>query len=311
MSSWAQVFRGLLAFGFALALGTGCARKTKAAPESGVVAWVNGEPIERAQFEHELPRTAEGEPLSAEQLAPVKRALLDTLIDRALLLQAAQARGILPTQEEVNRRMLRLSSDYSGSEFDEALTREQLTAAELKQKTAALLTIEKLFQEHVYPRIGVTEAELRAYFSEHAREFQQPEEVRAAQIVVADLTEAKRLQAQLKAGKHFADLAQKYSLSPDAKVGGDLGYFPRGVMPPQFDEVAFRLGIDQISEVVPTEYGFHLFKVLDKRPARTRNFAEARQEVEQRLVKEKRTQAEKDFIAELRKKAVLKVNEGK
>jgi peptidyl-prolyl cis-trans isomerase D len=137
--------------------------------------------------------------------------------------------------------------------------------SELKQKTAQLLAIEKLFEQHVYPRVAITEEELRDYYEANKDRLAEPEQVRAAQIVVKGLDEAKRIQVQLQQGKKFADLARKYSLSADAKVGGDLGFFPRGVMPEKFDLVAFNLKEGQISDVVESEFGFHIIQLTGVR----------------------------------------------
>jgi len=136
-----------------------------------------------------------------------------------------------------------------------------------------------------------------------------PEQVHAAQIVVKGLDEAKRVQAQLKAGKKFADLARRYSLSADAKVGGDLGFFPRGQMPPAFDAVVFSLRPGQVSDVVSTDYGFHLFRVIELKPARKRDFTEVRKQVEARIVKVKQAEAQESFEKELQAKAKIWVNE--
>jgi peptidyl-prolyl cis-trans isomerase C len=211
--------------------------------------------------------------------------------------------------EEVDRRVMRVSSDYPAEGFSEALSQGQLTLAELKQKTLQLLSIEKLFEQHVYPRVAVTEEELRDYYEARKDELAEPEQVRASQIVVKGVDEARRIQAQLKEGKKFADLARKYSLSADAKVGGDLGFFRRGVMPEKFDEVAFSLGVGQTSDVVETEYGFHLFKVVERRPARKKELNEVRKQIETKLLEEKRSRAQADYLKALKDRAQIQVSE--
>jgi peptidyl-prolyl cis-trans isomerase C/foldase protein PrsA len=80
-------------------------------------------------------------------------------------------------------------------------------------------------------------------------------------------------------------------------------------MPPAFDEVVFKLGVGQVSDVVSTEYGYHLFRVLERKPARKREFAEVRQLVEAKLLEQKRTEAQESFEKELRDKAQVQVNE--
>ncbi len=104
-------------------------------------------------------------------------------------------------------------------------------------------------------------------------------------------------------------LAREHSLSPDARQGGDLGFFPRGVMPPPFDEVCFSLKPGQLSGVVRSSYGFHLFKLLEKRPARRRPLEEVAPSIAARLLAERRAAAEAQLVAGLRAKAAIAIDE--
>lgn len=290
-----------------------CRGEQKPKEDLNVIATVNGEVLSKADFEHELQRelsSMEGvTPQSPDQLDVARRTLLDTLVERMVLLQAARAANIVVTPEEVDRDVLRISSDYPAEGFEEALAQGKLSMAELKQRTQTMLAIQKLFQSQVYARAGVTEDEITDYFNAHSEVFQQPEQVHALQIVVKGLDDAKKVQQQLRSGKKFQDLARKYSLSADAKVGGDLGFFPRGVMPPAFDEHCFKLGVNQVSDVVETEFGYHLFKVVEKKPAEKKALIDVRGEIEQKLLQEKRANAQREYVKELRQKAVIKVNE--
>lgn len=295
------------------ALGAGgCNKPPREEPDANVVATVNGEVLSRAEFEQELWRelaSAEAPERTPEEVEPFKRALVDTLVKRMLLLQEARQYNLSVTPDEVDRRMLRLSGDYPTDNFSDALAQGQLSLAELRAREANRLLIEKLFANHVYARVAVTEEELRAHYTAHEKEFHEPEQVHAAQLVVKGLDEARRVQAQLKAGKKFADLARRYSLSADAKVGGDLGFFPRGQMPPAFDEVVFALRPGQVSDVVSTEYGYHLFRVIEFKSARKRDFAEVRSQVEARVMKLKQEEAHEAFEKALQDKAKIWINE--
>jgi len=296
----------------ALAL-AGCPEQAKPGLEASVIATVNGAVVSRTDFERELSRelqALEGSPpRTPEQIEPYKQALLETLVERTLLLQAAREAQILVSPEEVDRRVLALASEYPAESFDSALAQGQTTRTELTRTTRTQLTIEKLFAARVYARMAVTEDAIRREFEEKASEFQEPESVHAQQIVVKGLDEAKRLQSQLYAGKKFSELARRYSLSPDAKVGGDLGFVSRGVMPSQFDDVLFRLGVGQVSDVISTDYGFHLFKVLEKKPPRKKELIEVRATIEQRLLARLKEEGQREFVKGLRVKADVKVND--
>lgn len=289
-----------------------CPEQVRPKTDANAVATINGEVVTKAEFEVELSRELQAmegvPPRTPEQTEPFKQALLETLIERAVLLQAAKTAQVSVTPDEVDRRVLALASEYPAESFDAALAQGQTTRTELERKTREQLIIEKLFDKEVYARVAVTEDAIRRYFDEHTAEFTEPEKVRAAQIVVKGLDDAKKLQQQLWAGKKFPDLARRYSLGPEARVGGDLGWFPRGVMPGQFDEQVFKLPVGQVSEVVSTDYGFHLFKVMEKKPARKRELAEVRGAIEKKLLTELREKAQKDYVKSLRAVAVVAVN---
>jgi peptidyl-prolyl cis-trans isomerase C/foldase protein PrsA len=297
----------LIVVSVVVVLGTGCPREQKAKQDPNVIATVNGEVIARADFERLLAREAQAmegnAPRTPAQVEPFKQALLDTLVERALLLQAAKVANIEVTTEEVDRRVLALSSEYPAGTFDEALAKSQTSRDAHRRSTRVQLTIEKLFAQEINARVAVTEEQLRRYYDEHVAEFTEPEQVHAQQIVVKGLDEAKRVQQQLWQGKKFPDLARRYSLSPDARVGGDLGFFARGTMPPAFDEVVFKLSVGGTSEVVSTEYGFHLFRVVEKKAARKRELVEVRALIEERLLTQLRADAQRAYVEGLKAKA--------
>ncbi len=290
-----------------------CSPQQTPKQDPNVVVTVNGEVVPKAEFELELGRESQAmEGIAShtrEQIEPYKQTLLATMIERLVLLQTARAAQVTVTPEEVDRRMLALASEYPAGTFDDVLAQTHTSRSELMRKTREQLIIEKLFQEQVFARVAVTEDQIRRYFDEHADEYAEPEQVHAQQIVVKGLDEAKKVQQLLWQGKKFGDLARRYSLSPDAKVGGDLGFFKRGEMPPVFDEVVFKMSPNQVSEVVSTDYGFHLFKLIEKKPARKRELAEVRAQVEQKLVERLRGERQREYVANLRAKANVKVNE--
>jgi peptidyl-prolyl cis-trans isomerase C len=299
-----------------LALGSlvgGCSRHGPPDLDPAMVALVNGEGIPRAEFERELTLAFEipegATPPAPDQLLALKQTVLQGLVDRQLLLQDARSKGLVVSPEAVQRAVARLRSEYPRERFREALSQGQLTEAEFERKTAAQLTVEKLVDEVVYERVAVTEEELQGYLDAHASEFQEPEQVHAAQIVVKEVDDARRLREELRRGARFGELARAHSLSADARVGGDLGWFPRGVMPAEFDKVAFSLQPGQISDVVTSEYGFHLFKVLDRRPARKKDLAQVRREVELRLLRDKKQRAQATYVKGLRERASIRTND--
>ncbi|MBE2250403.1 MAG: peptidyl-prolyl cis-trans isomerase [Myxococcus sp.] len=296
-----------------LLLLTACSQQQKPQQDGNVIATVNGEVIGKADFERELSRESQAmegaAPRSPEQIEPFKQALLETMIERLALLQAARDAQVQVSPEEVDRRVLALTSEYPAGTFDTALAQSQTSRTELARRTREQLIVERLLSDQVFSRVAVTEDQIRAAYDENPDAWTEAEQVHAQQLVVKGLDEAKRLQQLLWQGKKFADLARRYSLSPDAKVGGDLGFFKRGELPQAFDDAIFRLSAGQVSDVVSTDYGFHLFKLIEKKPARKRELTEVRGAIEQKLLTDLRAQRQTAYVKALREKAQVKINQ--
>jgi parvulin-like peptidyl-prolyl isomerase len=290
-----------------------CQDGGKGQDRSDWIAVVNGAPITAEAFSRELAfsrRTSAGVlPQTDEELLAFRRAVLEEMIDRLLALSATHEAGINVPPESVEREILRLRAEYHGSGFNEALAEGQVSQQELRERTRSRLLVERYFVDEVFSRLVVTDAEIEAYYNEHTAELGQPEQVRAAQIVVRSAEEAHRVLGEIRKGMGFDEAARRFSLSPDAKVGGDLGFFQRGVMPAVFDQTCFSLPPGRISDVVASDYGFHIFKVLDRRGAEQRPLEKVRAEVEKLLLRRKQDEVQKKVMSELRAKANIKVDE--
>lgn len=295
-----------------LVLLAGCAQQQRKPQDPNVVATVNGEAITKVDFEREFAREARAmEGVAArtpEQAEPYKQTLLSTMVQRLMLLQAAQDAGIAVTTEEVDRRVLALVSEYPAGAFDDALAQTEMTRAELTRRTRNQLTIEKLFEAQVFNRVAATEEQLRRYFEDHAEDFHEPERVHAQQIVVQGLDDTKRLQQLLSAGKSPRPGAPVLALTRGEGRRGS-GRLARGQMPSSFDEVLFKLAPGQVSEVVSTDYGYHLLRLVEKRPARRPELSEVRAQVEAKVLAELRADREKAYVAYIGSRAELRVND--
>ncbi|MBS2026682.1 MAG: peptidyl-prolyl cis-trans isomerase [Deltaproteobacteria bacterium] len=296
----------------ALVLGA-CRPGPRPAPPPDVVATVNGEPITAGALAKALRRAQREDenltPRTGEDQAAFRKATLDDLVNQALLLQAAKAVNTSVPNDRVEREVMRLKADYPGKSFDEALAEGSTTAEELREQIKSQLLVEAFFASQVYARVAVTDADVEAYYQAHKDDFAHPEQVHAEQILVTDADTAHRVQQELRQGQRFEELARKYSISPDAKVGGDLGYFPKGQMPEPFDSACFTLKAGQVSDVVQSPYGYHLIKVLEHQAAGTPPLADIRPKVEAVLRKSREAAAQQAKLDELHQKAQITINE--
>jgi len=307
-----NVRRAVLAAVLALAVASpGCrcgGGKGGEAPDT--VAVVNGEPISRAAFERELRQFRLGSVEGGTDPALLRKSVLDDLVTRALLLQQARARNVSVGPEDVERAYLRLRAEYPGTAFDDLLAQEKLSAAELRARLRDQLTTEKLFHDEVFPRVEVGEDEVRAWVEAHPAELDEPERVHALQVVVRTRDEAQRVRDELRRKPQaFADVARRASIGPEGRNGGDLGWFARGTGMPEVFDVCFKLPLNTVSDVTPSPYGFHVFKVVDRKPAARRPFEQVKVSIQQKLLRERRARAQEEYVASLRAKAKIKIDE--
>jgi parvulin-like peptidyl-prolyl isomerase len=295
----------LLVLTTALLLAGGCRLPRDTAAE------VDGRRIEASELESSVraftATFGQLPPALERELPRVRRGVLERLIDRELMLAEAERRGIRPSLEEIERALAPTREGMPAKEFKATLAEAGIDQQSWRRAAERDLTIEKL-QTAITTPVTVSEQELDAWIARHRDRPELPDEVRAAHLLVRTEAAAVEARRRIVAGTAFADVAREISLSPDADLGGDLGYFTRGQMPPEFDEVAFSLPPGRLSDVVASPYGFHLFLVTDRRPGRTRSDVELRADVRTALLAGKREEAFRVWLTAARAKARIKYN---
>jgi peptidyl-prolyl cis-trans isomerase C len=274
----------LLVFALCLA-GTGCKQQgseaKKDAGKKGVVlAEVNGATITDTDFYKEqeslppylkpMTETPEG-----------KKEMLDTMVVRELILQQAQKDGI---------------------------DKSPAVAAKLEDLKKRVV-VEAFLKKKVEESANVGDAELQAFYQKNLDKFKTGEQIKASHILVKTEAEAQEIEKQLKGGANFEELAKKHSIDGAAAKGGDLGWFGKGSMLPDFEKVAFSLKEGQTSGIVKTKFGYHIIKLTGKRPAGTRSFEEVKDQIKAAIVPEKQQETFKKLKEDLKKGAKLSVKE--
>lgn len=148
--------------------------------------------------------------------------------------------------------------------------------------------------------IRISQEEARAYYDEHPEQFVDPASVRASHILVEDEAKAEAVLKEIGEGVSFEEAAQKYSKCPSNAKGGDLGFFTRGKMVPEFEEAAFAMATGEISQPVKTQFGSHIIKVVEKKEAATTPFDEIEAQLTQHLLSLKQQKAYYDRVDQLK-----------
>jgi peptidyl-prolyl cis-trans isomerase C len=287
-----------------------------------VVARVNGEDVKKEDFER-MVKTMEsqaGQAIPAERRDEILRNALDQMITYVLLSQESKTRGIKIDDGEIETKMGQLKSQFPNEEaFQKALKDRGMTADSLRKDARVDISVNKLMDAEVATVQGASDAEAKDFYDKNPNEFQVKETVRASHILIrvddkADEATKKKAKseidavlAKVKAGGDFAKLAQEHSQDGSAAQGGDLNYFGKGTMVPEFDKVAFELKPGQTSDIVKTQFGYHIIKVADHKPGRTVPFDEAQVKIKEFLGQQKKKEHATAFIEGLKKKSKIEV----
>jgi peptidyl-prolyl cis-trans isomerase C len=268
--------RGVLALSIALAIALLTPAMVRAADEADpIVARVNGAPIHQSDLK--LAEDDAGNNLPPMPGEAKRDYLIGYLTDVMLAAKAAEDKKVA-----------------EGDSFKRRL-------AFLRNK----LLMEQWLQTE--GKSAVTDAALHKVYDDAVKQMGQEQEVRARHILVETEDEAKAVQSQIKSGSDFAELAKQKSKDPGGSEGGDLGYFSKEQMVPEFANAAFKLENGQVSDPVKSQFGWHIIKVEDKRQKQVPEFDKVKDQIETYVVRK----AQSDVVAKLREGAKVERLEAK
>ena len=267
---------------------------------------------------------AHNEQIPPQQLLGIESQMLNRLIQIQLLLQNAtdadRVVGEAKAEDQLTNLLARAGSEEA---FDRQLKAVGMTPQELRTKITQEATATAVLTREL--GVTVTDEDATNFYASHPSDFEQPETVHVRHILLltmdtatrqplpADQVEAKRQQIEdilkrVKAGDDFATLAEQYSEDPGSKVkGGELPPFSHGEMVPQFEAAAFSMQTNTVSDVVTTDYGFHIIKLLDKTPAQKIDYAKVADKIKEFLVQQKTQKLAPAYLAGLTKAADVEI----
>lgn len=287
-----------------------------------VLARVNGQPVTKADFDRLIKNmeASAGQPVPAERRDDILRKALEQLVTYTVLSQETKARNIAVSDAEIDDNLKQMQSQFSNEqEFRKALAARGMSLEQLKADARVDMGITKMMDAEVANQTPPTDAQVREFYDKNPDKFKQDESVRASHILFrvdekATDAEKKKVRAQAesvlkqaKGGADFAELAKKHSADGSAAQGGDLNFFSRGQMVPAFEDAAFALQPGQISGIVTTQFGYHIIKVTERKPATTVAFDEVKPRIGEFLAQQQKQQRAEAFIDSLKKKAKIEV----
>jgi len=245
-------------------------------PSPDTVATLGDHQIPYSAFAGFVEAQTDTSPASLEP--PVLSSLLDQFLDERLLVRTAIDQGLL-------------SPDAMGDDSDEHIDHRQALKALLDAA----------------PAPEPTQDELRERYRAERSRFILPERVRLSQILVDDRSTAEKAAAELAAGAEFSAVAKRYSIDPSAPYGGSQGELSRADLPEEFAAIIFRLQPGEVSDIVEADYGYHIFQVTERLPARTVPFEEAAPSLRARLREERAADHVSQVVTDARNRYTVRV----
>jgi peptidyl-prolyl cis-trans isomerase C len=296
---------------------------TSAADLNKVVARVNGKEITRAELERAKKIVLANKPTL--QIPPMLQKEFETqtlnqLISSELLYQSSQKLEMKDLDKQAEDKLAEIKKRFPDPKVYAAeLQKIGIDEKGLLESSRRDLAIAYLVNTKIAPDIKVSEEEIKNFYQKNPDKFRQEEQVRASHILIgvdskagpeekkAAREKAEKLHKELSNGADFSKLARDNSTCPSSKQGGDLGYFGRGTMVPQFEQAAFALQPGGLSNVVETRFGYHIIKLTDRKKAGEIPLSVVREKIENYLRAQKTNAAIETFVGEARKNVKIDV----
>jgi peptidyl-prolyl cis-trans isomerase C len=240
----------------------------------------------------------------------------------------ARINGDVITLEDFNKRISRLPGYYQeiikgqkAQFLDDIIMEDLLYKEALKSKidrdpetkeviaeAKKKILVSRLIKDRVDDKISAFDQDIRKYYDEHSEEFMLPERWRASHILVDTQEEAEAIKERLNQGASFEELAKEKSKDATSQQGGDVGYFSKGQLIPEFEGVCLSLEVGEISDIVKTKFGYHIIKLTDKKSPEVQEFSSVKELIKKELERDKKKQLLEALMNNLRRDVKITVN---
>jgi peptidyl-prolyl cis-trans isomerase SurA len=247
---------------------------------------------------------------------------LNMIIDERLMLQQGKKLGFIVDEDSIDLAMKDIAkkNGLQDLQLEQMLEREGRSLSSYRNHIRDQILVSKITRFEISNRVKVSDKEVNQYYRDHQKEFWEDGKVRARHILFiaergssetnrkSKLQQAKKILNDIRKGKDFAELAMEYSEDVSASDGGDIGFVVRGKMVREFEEAVFVLKQGQVSDIVETQYGYHIIKVEEIVSGNTLTLKDAKERIINVLTMEKQKQGYEDWMRELKKATFIEVS---
>jgi peptidyl-prolyl cis-trans isomerase C len=284
---------------------------------TGPVAKVNGVEIPSTVFYEELDKiTARGAQIPPDRVARIEQNILKRLVEQELINQAVKEAAVVVPEEDLKKGFDEYKQRFQSEEqFDNYLKHGRVTKESIEQRIRERRSLELLLEKK--GEMTVTDAEAQDFYAKNERFYTEKAGIRASHVLIKlpenatpeddakAMEKVKLAQERIKKGEDFDKIATEMSEGPAANKGGDLGFFSQGRMVKEFEDVAFKMKVGEISDPVKTRFGYHIIKLTDRREDRKKPFEEVKDQIVKSLQNKKFFTERRKLLADLEKAAKI------
>ncbi len=281
------------------------------------VAIVNNKKIPMEEFQlnvdmvknsyHEM-----GFRLEDQQLDELKKIILESLIEKELLLQESGTMGIEIDPAAIETEIDTIMDNFpDAAGFEQRITEMGYTLDFLRREIGSNMTIEALIDQELASKVNVSDEEVESFYDSKIESFRVPEQIKARHILIRHESGGKEkieeIRQAINDGEDFEELASMHSDCPSGQNGGDLGYFSRGQMVEPFEKAAFALEIGEVSDIVETRFGFHIIKVEDHQAEEIKILEDVKDEIKDEIKRQEVASRLQPYIESLKQKYAVEI----
>jgi peptidyl-prolyl cis-trans isomerase C len=256
--------------------------------EGKAVITVGKTGISKAELRAEIGSIISQMGMTDEEAKTAIKSIIQKIIEKYLIIEYAKEQVMSVSDEELDAAVREIKSDYPESGFNEMLLQRYIDINTWKEELRQDLLIKKVISSVLKNIPDVTFNEIIEYYESHEDEFALPRMIQLRQIVTRSQEEAEGIMHRLSEGEQMAELAKKYSITPDAEKGGVMGWIAKGQLEEEIEATIFDLPVGETSPIIGSPYGYHIFEVLSLSDARVQNLLEVKADIESILASQKR-----------------------
>lgn len=278
-------------------------------PEDETVITIGDSTISRKEVRKEIDRIIFDMGITDQDLKTNIKSIINKIVEKRLILEYGKRNGITLSPDELESAVKKVKQGYTEEDFNAMLLERYIDIKEWKETFKEELLLKKIVNSVVEGAAVVTFEEAKEYYEKHLEEFRHPRLVQVRQIVTKTREDMEKVLILMENGQSMAELAKKYSIAPEAKNDGMLGWIAEGELDEKIDKFIFSLKEGKLSKILESPYGFHVFKILAVKEEGIKEFPEAMKEIESKLAMDKKEVLYKKWLNGLKKEFPVRVKE--